>query len=186
MSRTTFSPSEIALEKIIRYGAHLGRELDRTLQQLERLRRIRTGQPTPSPIEAQTIHLTVAGKTMRRPPGRKYWSYAAETKIIKRTQPTYRAEGIWQFPGAAKLTRFGKSMGRHILYYIYRLPLQPPGEPKRRGLRSGAWPEDSALTFTRRQRLRPGVSQTCSSPLVTERIMRQVQRSPVCQGGYLS
>ena len=32
-------PSEIALEKIMRYEAHLGREFDRTLQQIERLRR---------------------------------------------------------------------------------------------------------------------------------------------------
>ena len=44
-------PSEVAMEKIMRYEAHLGREFDRTLQQIERLRRIRSGQPTQPPIE---------------------------------------------------------------------------------------------------------------------------------------
>jgi hypothetical protein len=43
-------PSEIAHEKIMGYEAHLGREFDRLLQQFERLRRIRSGQPT------QTAH----------------------------------------------------------------------------------------------------------------------------------
>jgi hypothetical protein len=37
----------------MRYEAHLGREFDRTLQQIERLRRIKTGQPTPAPIEVK-------------------------------------------------------------------------------------------------------------------------------------
>ena len=46
-------PSEVAQEKIMRYEAHLGREFDRTLQQIERLRRIRSGQPTPPPIEVK-------------------------------------------------------------------------------------------------------------------------------------
>jgi hypothetical protein len=46
-------PSEVALEKIMRYEAHLGREFDRTLQQIERLRRMRSGQPTPPPIEVK-------------------------------------------------------------------------------------------------------------------------------------
>jgi hypothetical protein len=53
----------------------------------------------------------------------------------------------------------------HPLLYL-PAPTQADREPKRRGLRSGAWPEDSVLMFTRRQRLRPGVSQTCSSLLV--------------------
>ena len=46
-------PSEMAVQKTIRYEVHLSREFDRTLQQLERLRRIRTGQPTPPPIEVK-------------------------------------------------------------------------------------------------------------------------------------
>lgn len=46
-------PSDIGLEKMMRYEAHLGREFDRTLQQIERLRRIKTGQPTPAPIEVK-------------------------------------------------------------------------------------------------------------------------------------
>jgi len=53
-ARAVFSfPSEIALEKIMHYEAHLGREFDRTLQQIERLRRIRSGQPTQPPIEVK-------------------------------------------------------------------------------------------------------------------------------------
>ncbi len=52
--RATFSlPSEIALEKIMQYEAHLSREFDRTLQRLERVRRIKTGQSTPVPIEVK-------------------------------------------------------------------------------------------------------------------------------------
>jgi hypothetical protein len=47
------NPSEIALERIIRYEAHLGREFDRTLQQLERFKRIRTGQATLPPVEVK-------------------------------------------------------------------------------------------------------------------------------------
>ena len=46
-------PSDIGLEKMMRYEAHLGREFDRTLQQIERLRRIRSGQPTQPPIEVK-------------------------------------------------------------------------------------------------------------------------------------
>jgi hypothetical protein len=46
-------PSEIAIEKIMLYEAHLGREFDRTLQQIERLRRMKKGQPTPAPIEVK-------------------------------------------------------------------------------------------------------------------------------------
>jgi hypothetical protein len=47
---TSMSPSEIALEKVIRYEVHLGREFDRILQQLERLRKIRTGQLLPGSV----------------------------------------------------------------------------------------------------------------------------------------
>ena len=46
-------PSDIGLEKMMRYEAHLGREFDRTVQQIERLRRIKTGQPTQAPIEVK-------------------------------------------------------------------------------------------------------------------------------------
>ena len=46
-------PSEVALDKIMRYEAHLGREFDRTLQQIERLRRIKAGQATAPPIEVK-------------------------------------------------------------------------------------------------------------------------------------
>jgi hypothetical protein len=46
-------PSEIGLEKIMRYESHLGREFDRTLQQIEHLRRIKTRQTTPAPIEVK-------------------------------------------------------------------------------------------------------------------------------------
>jgi hypothetical protein len=52
--RATFSlPSEIVLEKIMHYEGHLSREFDRTLQRLERVRRIKTGQSTPAPIEVK-------------------------------------------------------------------------------------------------------------------------------------
>ena len=52
--RATFSlPSEIVLETIMHYEAHLSREFDRTLQRLERVRRIKTGQSTPAPIEVK-------------------------------------------------------------------------------------------------------------------------------------
>lgn len=46
-------PSDIGLEKMMRYESHLGREFDRTVQQIERLRRMKTGQPTPAPIEVK-------------------------------------------------------------------------------------------------------------------------------------
>ena len=46
-------PSDIGLEKMMRYEAHLGREFDRTLQQIERLRRVKAGQATPPPIEVK-------------------------------------------------------------------------------------------------------------------------------------
>lgn len=38
-------PSQEASDRLIRYEAHLSREFDRTLSQLERLQRIRKGQP---------------------------------------------------------------------------------------------------------------------------------------------
>ncbi len=43
-------PSQVTFERIIRYEAHLSREFDRTLNQLERLQRMRRGQPVPPPI----------------------------------------------------------------------------------------------------------------------------------------
>ena len=46
-------PSEVSREAIMRYESHLGRDSDRTLQQIERLRRIRSGQPTGAPIEVK-------------------------------------------------------------------------------------------------------------------------------------
>src|SRR6202795_537959 len=40
-------PSQGDLDRVIRYEAHLSREFDRTISQLERLQKIRLGQPTP-------------------------------------------------------------------------------------------------------------------------------------------
>jgi hypothetical protein len=47
------APSQGALERVIRYEAHLSREFDRTLNQLERLQRMRLGYPVAPPINVQ-------------------------------------------------------------------------------------------------------------------------------------
>jgi hypothetical protein len=46
-------PSQEASDRLIRYEAHLSREFDRTLSQLERLQRIRKGQPVLPPIKVE-------------------------------------------------------------------------------------------------------------------------------------
>jgi hypothetical protein len=46
-------PGQGDLDRIIRYEAHLNREYDRILSQLERLQRIRLGQPTPPTIRLE-------------------------------------------------------------------------------------------------------------------------------------
>jgi len=44
-------PSEEVADRLLRYEAHLSREFDRTLTQLERLQRMRRGQPVLPPIK---------------------------------------------------------------------------------------------------------------------------------------
>jgi hypothetical protein len=39
--------------RLIRYEAHLSREIDRTLNRLERLQRMRKGQPLPPQLEVK-------------------------------------------------------------------------------------------------------------------------------------
>jgi hypothetical protein len=46
-------PAQGGLDRIIRYEAHLTREFDRILSQLERLQRIRLGQPAPPTIRLE-------------------------------------------------------------------------------------------------------------------------------------
>jgi hypothetical protein len=46
-------PSQDVVERLLRYEAHLGREFDRTLNQLERLQRIRLGQPVPPSVRVE-------------------------------------------------------------------------------------------------------------------------------------
>jgi hypothetical protein len=46
-------PSQDVLERHVRYEFHLSREFDRTLSQLERLQRIRLGQPAPPPVRLE-------------------------------------------------------------------------------------------------------------------------------------
>jgi len=46
-------PSQESLDRLLRYEAHLSREFDRTLSQLERLQRMRLGQPVPPPVKVQ-------------------------------------------------------------------------------------------------------------------------------------
>ena len=40
-------PPQDAMDRLVRYEAHLGREFDRILNQLERVQRMRRGQPAP-------------------------------------------------------------------------------------------------------------------------------------------
>jgi hypothetical protein len=46
-------PSQDVMERLIRYEAHLSREFDRTLSQLERLQRVRLGQPVPPTVRLE-------------------------------------------------------------------------------------------------------------------------------------
>ena len=46
-SRTRVVPEESRLDRLLRYSASLERDFDRTLSQLERLQRMRKGQPVP-------------------------------------------------------------------------------------------------------------------------------------------
>jgi hypothetical protein len=46
-------PSQDVLERHVRYESHLSREFDRTLSQLERLQRIRRGQPAPPTVRLE-------------------------------------------------------------------------------------------------------------------------------------
>jgi hypothetical protein len=46
-------PSEEASDRIIRCEAHLSREIDRTLNRIERLQRIRKGQPLPPQVDVK-------------------------------------------------------------------------------------------------------------------------------------
>jgi hypothetical protein len=44
-------PDAMQMDRLLRYGTSLDREMDRTLKQLERLQRMRLGQPLPPPID---------------------------------------------------------------------------------------------------------------------------------------
>ena len=46
-------PKYEVLGRLLRYEAHLSREFDRTLSQLERLQRMRKGQPVLPPIKVE-------------------------------------------------------------------------------------------------------------------------------------
>ncbi|HXP72216.1 MAG TPA: hypothetical protein VOA88_23290 [Candidatus Dormibacteraeota bacterium] len=46
-------PSQPVMDRLIRYENHLSREFDRTLNQLERLQRIRRGQPVPPSLRVE-------------------------------------------------------------------------------------------------------------------------------------
>lgn len=46
-------PAENVLDRLIRYEAHLSREIDRTFSRLERLQRIRLGQAVPPPLRLE-------------------------------------------------------------------------------------------------------------------------------------
>jgi hypothetical protein len=46
-------PSQEAVDRLLRYETHLSREFDRTLSQLERLQRMRLGQPVLPPIDVR-------------------------------------------------------------------------------------------------------------------------------------
>ena len=46
-SSAAIIPGQEASERLLRYETHLSREIDRTLNQLERLQRMRKGQPVP-------------------------------------------------------------------------------------------------------------------------------------------
>ena len=48
-------PGQEVSDRLIRYEAHLSREIDRTLNQLERLQRMRKGQPLPPRLDVNII-----------------------------------------------------------------------------------------------------------------------------------
>jgi hypothetical protein len=45
------APDMMPMDLLLRYGASIDRELDRTLKQLERCQRMRLGQPVPPSID---------------------------------------------------------------------------------------------------------------------------------------
>jgi hypothetical protein len=51
MSLSRSVPESMQLDRLLRYGASLGREIERILKQLERLQRMRLGQPLPPSID---------------------------------------------------------------------------------------------------------------------------------------
>ncbi len=52
-TKVSLLPPEGALERLMRYEAHLDRKFERTLNQLERLQRLRSGQPLPPPLKLE-------------------------------------------------------------------------------------------------------------------------------------
>jgi hypothetical protein len=46
-------PSQEIADRLLRYEAHLSREIDRILNRLERLQRIRKGQPLPPQLDVK-------------------------------------------------------------------------------------------------------------------------------------
>ncbi len=46
-------PESTALDRLLRYEASLERTFDRTISQLERLQRMRLGQPVPPPVKVE-------------------------------------------------------------------------------------------------------------------------------------
>jgi hypothetical protein len=44
-------PDAVQMDRLLRYGTSLDRELERILKQLERLQRMRLGQPLPSRLD---------------------------------------------------------------------------------------------------------------------------------------
>ena len=53
LSRASEGPTNEGTERLLRYEAHLSREFDRTLSQLERLQRMRKGQQVLPPIKVE-------------------------------------------------------------------------------------------------------------------------------------
>jgi hypothetical protein len=52
-AQATLVPKQEVLDRLQRYEAHLSREFDRTLNQLERVQRMRLGQRVPPPIQVE-------------------------------------------------------------------------------------------------------------------------------------
>lgn len=51
--KAAIMPSQDAMDRFIRYEAHLSREFDRILNQLDRVRRMRRGQPAPPTLRVE-------------------------------------------------------------------------------------------------------------------------------------